>query len=262
MRLWTTAGLLVSMLIPGLTKADNSLSPNERGYFGYVATYESTASGEGQIHVLEVHEGGPAQATGLREGDRIYRVNGKVFVFENDLDMIRQLTSIPPGETLTLDWIRQGKALKGTLRVGIQPETNKRDLGQWMERAEAWFEQGGAERCRLNQEQWRIYRDLEERTSEEGLSLEMVRPKESHSVVSFVTADGERLALARLQNTFLEALSLELPIGQSWKLRVHREEHGIGGAVLVVVPQEGPRAGQRGLLLHRGLRETRVAAAE
>jgi membrane-associated protease RseP (regulator of RpoE activity) len=262
MRFWFAMGLVGLVVGIGTAMAEDSSSPKERGYFGYVATYEAEPSGDGRIHVLEVHDDGPAKSVGLRPGDRIHRLNGEAFAFDNDLDMIRQLTSLSPGETITLEWTRDGEALRGVLTVGRQPEQKKQDLGQWMARAEVWFEQGGEEHCKLTQEQQKIYRDLETRVAGKNLLVTMRRPQDPRQPVSYSTTDGETLALERLQNTFLDALAMELPAGHSWALSIRKEDGGISGAVLVAVPQEGPRTGQRGLLVNRGLLKQSTASAE
>lgn len=226
----------------------------ERGYFGYVATYEEAPEGQGQIHVLEVYDGGPAEVAGLMAGDRIYQVGGETFQFKNDLEMIRRFTSTPPGERLPLEWRRGGKVMQGVLTVGKQPGQRQRELGQWIKKAEGWFEQGGREQCREDQKRQHIYADLVKRASGNGLLLLVGRPRDLTREVTYTTAEGEVLPLDKLENTFLDALAQELPAGQTWELVVRAEEQGLDRTVLVVIPQSGPRAGRRGLIENRVLR--------
>lgn len=220
-------------------------SPVERGYFGYVATHEEAQPNKGQIHVLEVHKGGPAERAGLQAGDRIHKVNGNTFHFENDLQMIRQFTKLRPGERVILDLRRDGDPQQVTLTVGRQPASHEQRLSRWMQDAEEWFEQGGAEECRAHRSRLGIYQDLERRVAEQDLRVTMFRRIDTEGDVKYVTTGGEVLLLGQLRNPFLDALAGELPSGASWDLLM--QSAGVGNG-LIVVPQSGPRVGRRGLI--------------
>ena len=89
-------GFLLTLWLSAAPWVEPVAAQETRGSWGYVATYEAVVSGQGRIHVLEVHEGGAAQRAGLVPGDLIHRIDGETFRFENDLHMIRTLTRIPP----------------------------------------------------------------------------------------------------------------------------------------------------------------------
>lgn len=228
----------------------SAASADDRGYFGYVATYEEKSPGEGQIRVIEIYDNGPADLAGLQAGDRINKVDGETFHFKNDLEMIRQFTSLQPGESVALDLKREDKPLRVVLTVGKQPEKRKQQLNQWMASAEEWFEQGGLENCRIDRNRLGIYRDLERRVLGEGVLVTMARSEDPVTdEVNYSTENGDFLPLALLQNTFLDALAAELPVGQSWTLLIRKQDSDSKRLGLVVIPQSGPRAGWKGIIV-------------
>lgn len=222
-----------------------------KSYFGYVATYETATSGAGQIHVIEVYAGGPASKAGLVAGDRIRRVDGRTFQFANDLEMIRRFgNETHPGDRLALLVERQGDLLELVLTVGVLPETRERELNQWMAKANDWFEEGGFENCRANQEKGRIHAALVSLAGEEGMVVTMERSRGGENEVRYAMENGDFLPLSRLQNTFLDALAKELPAGHSWRLLIQRQDDRRDESGLVIVPQTGPRIGQRGFIVY------------
>jgi regulator of sigma E protease len=86
--------------------------------------------------VQEVSAGMPAEAAGLKVGDRIVSINGKEM---NSYDQIRAEIIPKPGETITMVVDRNGTPVTlsitvqpqtdGTGRVGFSPASEHRDLG-------------------------------------------------------------------------------------------------------------------------------------
>ena len=66
-----------------------------------------------------VGEGTPAEAAGLLEGDIITAIDGKRIDGESPLDDV--LSAYAPGDTITLDVLRDGKTIQLTLTLGIRP---------------------------------------------------------------------------------------------------------------------------------------------
>lgn len=239
-------GLYALMCLAG---QDAEGSEGNQSYFGYVATYEAGPMEEGRIHVLQVHPSGPAEIAGLIAGDRIRKINGKGFQFANDLEMIRSFRqSTHPGERLSLSVERHGDLLDLSLIVGTLPDIERMNLDRWMEAARIWFEEGGIENCRVHQSRMKIYQNLESLSSAQGIVIAMERPPGKGEGVVYLTSDGLKLPLDRLQSTFLDALAAQLPRRGSWKLLVRHRDIEFAETGLVAILQTGPRTGQMGYI--------------
>ncbi|HEY0813072.1 MAG TPA: trypsin-like peptidase domain-containing protein [Pseudonocardia sp.] len=93
-------------------------------YFGLVAATlppaVATANGQqGGIFVTSVVPGGPAATTGLRAGDVITAIDGQPATSTQDLAAVT--LSKKPGETVKLDYIRDGRSQTATVTLGVQP---------------------------------------------------------------------------------------------------------------------------------------------
>ena len=127
---------------PKTTIAEN------RGYLGYQTRYEEGPDDLGRIRILDVHPGGVADKAQLRRGDLIVSFDGRSFRFENDLDMVRQLSWIEDGTEVRLELLRGNRVFEKTLVAERLPEAMRARLEAWVSAAEDWYERGGSESCR------------------------------------------------------------------------------------------------------------------
>ena len=65
--------------------------------------------------------GGPADKAGVKEGDIIVSIEGITIDSEHPLDDV--LTQYPPGKTVTLGVLRDGKEIQLQLTLGTRPAT-------------------------------------------------------------------------------------------------------------------------------------------
>lgn len=70
--------------------------------------------------VVTVRAGSPADAAGLEEGDVIVRAAGRLVDGRETMDT--SLSSLRPGQSLDLSWLRDGKERTGKLRVEAAPK--------------------------------------------------------------------------------------------------------------------------------------------
>jgi putative serine protease PepD len=79
----------------------------------------AAAGVNGGLFVAGVVTGGPAERAGLREGDVITAIDGQSATSNAQL---QELTiTKKPGDTVTLDYVRDGKQGKATVTLGTQP---------------------------------------------------------------------------------------------------------------------------------------------
>ncbi len=96
-----------------------------RGYLGveYTGVTEALARAlniqKGAAQVVRVVPDGPAAKAGLKEGDIIIAVDGKLLKDPNDLAII--VANRAPGEKVTLEILRDGKRKKVTVTLGERP---------------------------------------------------------------------------------------------------------------------------------------------
>jgi len=118
-----------------------------RGYLGYQGTYEEAEDGRGRIRILEIFQKSPAQKAGLRKNDLIIAFNDLSFRFQNDLDMVRNLSWVSSGDLIELSVLRGDRTHIVGLTATEMPEGMAQALSEWIEAAETWYEGGGCEEC-------------------------------------------------------------------------------------------------------------------
>jgi putative serine protease PepD len=93
------------------------------GYFGVsvvtVPPSESTNGRQGGIYITSVVPGSPAAQAGLREGDIITAIDGEPATSSDDLAAVT-LTK-RPGDTVTIEYTRNGKSATTKVTLGVQP---------------------------------------------------------------------------------------------------------------------------------------------
>jgi hypothetical protein len=89
-----------------------------RAFFGFVTHYERTSSGRGEVLVLQIVPGGPAQRAGLAPGDRIVAFNNVAFDFADEYQYMCSLGVFESGRKLVLTVDRGGREFK----VELVPE--------------------------------------------------------------------------------------------------------------------------------------------
>ncbi len=70
--------------------------------------------------VADVVKGGPAAEAGLKAGDVITAVNGKAIA--DNFMLTREVGTVPPGQSIKLDYVRETKAGSLTAKVKARPE--------------------------------------------------------------------------------------------------------------------------------------------
>lgn len=100
-----------------------------RGWLGVeykdAAGTNGTAGAEGVL-VTSVVPGSPAEAAGVRPGDVIRRIQGRPM---NEARLRNFIALTPPGDSLTLDLVREGKGLEVSARVEDRGTMIARALG-------------------------------------------------------------------------------------------------------------------------------------
>lgn len=88
------------------------------GYLG-VGVSDRVDGGRGAI-VSRVQPGSPAERLGLLEGDVISRVNGDVI--DGQAGLIASIRDLSPGNSVTLEYSRDGKSSTGTAVLAARPQ--------------------------------------------------------------------------------------------------------------------------------------------
>jgi len=99
----------------------------ERGFLGVklealtpdLAAEFGTATG---ALVADVNPDTPAEKAGLKSGDIITRLNGKLVENANHLQLA--IISLPPGTDVTVGYLRDGKEATVTIKLGVRPASD------------------------------------------------------------------------------------------------------------------------------------------
>ncbi len=150
------AGLLISALpsesqpagesrLTSDSQTSATYPPNvPKVYFGYSTRYqEAVDESHGSLLIKSVTPGSPADKAGLLAGDRIVAFNKSTFRFENDVQAIRSMHWIVPGEALQLTVKRGPK----TLALVMHPTAADPERQQALDRHLQNLEREGGMSC-------------------------------------------------------------------------------------------------------------------
>ena len=97
----------------------------ERGWLG-VAVQDLPAEEQGRrpaaprgVLVAGVERGSPAARAGLRQGDQVTAINGERV--ETSRALVRNIAAVPPGQTVRLSILREGRPTEIPVQVGRRP---------------------------------------------------------------------------------------------------------------------------------------------
>ena len=98
----------------------------ERGWLG-VSVQDAGTSEEGGrrggpgggVLVAGIERGSPAARAGLRAGDQVVAINGERV--ENSRALVRAIAAVPPGQTVRLSILRDGRPTELPVQVGRRP---------------------------------------------------------------------------------------------------------------------------------------------
>jgi S1-C subfamily serine protease len=100
----------------------NAQDPNGLGLDPNALGIDPNALGQGGAPAAQqppIVAGSPAEAAGLKAGDIITAVNGQALTLANPLDQV--VSQLAPGQTATLDVLRNGQTIKITVTLGTRP---------------------------------------------------------------------------------------------------------------------------------------------
>jgi serine protease Do len=99
----------------------------ERGWLGVAvqdlppeeATARRAAAAQRGVLVAGVERGSPAARAGLRQGDQVTAINGERV--ETSRALVRNIAAVPPGQTVRLSVLRDGRPTEIPVQVGRRP---------------------------------------------------------------------------------------------------------------------------------------------
>lgn len=106
----------IQKVVDQLRKAQSG-STRAEGYLG-VGVDDRVDGGRGAI-VARVQPGSPAEKLGLKEGDVVRKVNGDVI--DGQAGLIAAIRDLSPGDTVTLEYARDGKTFNGSVTLASRP---------------------------------------------------------------------------------------------------------------------------------------------
>ncbi len=109
--------LVVSLTLATTTAVSVAAAEAEgpRAFFGFVTHYETSAAGRGEVKVLQVVPGGPAERGGLAKGDVIVAFGGVPFRFADEYEYMRSLAVFESGRELKLTVERGSKKVEAAI---------------------------------------------------------------------------------------------------------------------------------------------------
>ncbi|MCU0887201.1 MAG: trypsin-like peptidase domain-containing protein [Rubritepida sp.] len=94
----------------------------ERGWLGVQVQdvmAEETRAPRRAVLVAGVERAGPAARGGLRQGDLVTAINGERV--DSSRGLVRAIAAVPPGQTVRLSLLRDGRTVEVSLQVGRRP---------------------------------------------------------------------------------------------------------------------------------------------
>lgn len=197
-----------------------------RGYFGFTTRYEEKDVGTGQMRVVEVHPGGPAEQAGIRIGDVISAVNGVTFSFLNDLDMIRRFDWVKPGDSVELQVHRGDRQFSRELTTTELPPERAVALARWLAKAEDWYENGGREACQARKAGKSDLQIFDEALDHGEVKLAISRSSagDTKVIVENPTPEIQLIDVSKLP--FFDILKNQISPGSDQKVRLFKDEKG------------------------------------
>jgi serine protease Do len=71
------------------------------------------------VLIAGVERGSPAARAGLRQGDQVVAINGEPI--ETSRALVRNIAAVPPGQTVRLSLLRDGRPTEIPVQVGRRP---------------------------------------------------------------------------------------------------------------------------------------------
>lgn len=143
------SGLAVFTFAPSSLVAAEQYDSDLKVFFGYSTRYETVDEGDcrGQIRVRRVISGEAAERAGIRSGDLIRAINNVPIQFANELEYLRSLGSVEPGDTVQLTVLRHDEELTVEIQPGALTEQQKELNSQYLSMLEECIEQGRCTGC-------------------------------------------------------------------------------------------------------------------
>lgn len=125
--------LLLLALIAGAAVAATPKKP----WLGMALTLRGDPGGGKFLYVVQVADQTPARAAGMAPGDLITAINGKHVQFRDQLAVLEFMSTLNPGDKVTLRVTREGQARDIRMRVGTLPDDYLQAWQEAYERARA-----------------------------------------------------------------------------------------------------------------------------
>ena len=97
----------------------------ERGWLGVQVQDLPGEDGSGRrgsgrgVVIAAVERGSPAARSGIRQGDQVVAINGERV--ETSRALVRNIAAVPPGQTVRMSILRDGRQTEVTVQVGRRP---------------------------------------------------------------------------------------------------------------------------------------------
>ena len=108
----------IKLVISQLRSAGKG-SVRVEGYLG-VSVGERNDGGRGAV-VGSVQPDSPAEKLGLAKGDVVRKVNGEII--DGQAGLVASIRDLSPGDSVTIEYARDGKTMSGTVQLIARPET-------------------------------------------------------------------------------------------------------------------------------------------
>jgi S1-C subfamily serine protease len=95
----------------GIGMNGQGITPSVRDYYGL--------PDQRGVLIDDVTRGGPAAKAGLRPGDVIRKIDGEPI--GGNADLLSKVGALPPGRTIRVEVIREGKPFEADIKLGLRP---------------------------------------------------------------------------------------------------------------------------------------------